>query len=201
LVCDSDIRASHDAEKLLKNPDINKTHYRRQEFPKKLEKSGGVCQFVWGQARSYLALRDFPKSGPEREVQFVGLRFTNMRIPTGAQIKRAYLEFEICNSMAAENKGLVVRGELAANAESFTDADHNISSRRRTTASVECPELWQSTSGEVTPDLASVIQEVVDQPDWREGNALVLIISGSGKCGAKSWDDPNGRGPMLYVEH
>jgi len=52
-----------------------------------------------------------------------------------------------------------------------------------------------------TPDLSSLIQEVVDQPDWQKGNSLVLVISGSGRRNAESdyvgWSGD----PMLYVEH
>ena len=52
-----------------------------------------------------------------------------------------------------------------------------------------------------TPDLSSLIQEVVDQPDWQKGNSLVLIISGSGRRSAESWDGGWSGTPMLYVEH
>jgi hypothetical protein len=57
MVCVSDIRASHDAEKLAKNPDINKTHCLRQEFPENPEnpeKLAGVCQVVWGRDHNVL---------------------------------------------------------------------------------------------------------------------------------------------------
>jgi hypothetical protein len=147
-----------------------------------------------------LSARDSPRDREYKD-HFVGLRFADIQVPQGARIKRAYMEFQLATSALAEPKGLVMHGELVPDAESFTDGSHNISSRRRTTASVECPELWKDWSPTVTPDLASIIQEVVDQPDWREGNALVLIISGSAKCGIQSFDHSGGRRPMLYVEH
>jgi hypothetical protein len=152
---------------------------------------------------SYLAVWHDPGRGPEREVQFVGLRFANLQIPKGAQIRRAYVEFDV--SRSRPENGMVVHGELTANAQSFTNARHNISDRRKTSASVKCPELWRPAhsgsyqSVTVSPNLASIVQEVVNQSDWREGNALVLIISGS--ASARSYDHLLRRSPMLYVDY
>ncbi len=42
------------------------------------------------------------------------------------------------------------------------------------------------------------------QPDWQEGNAVVLIMSGSGERGAMSYDGTDGfrqYAPMLYIEY
>ncbi len=55
-----------------------------------------------------------------------------------------------------------------------------------------------------TPDLSTLIQEVVAHADWQEGNALVLIISGSGKRVAMSYDGAAAvrqNVPMLYIEY
>ena len=53
-----------------------------------------------------------------------------------------------------------------------------------------------------TPSLSSLIQEVVAQPDWQEGNAVAFIITGSGKRVAESYDRYNKDGaPTLYIEY
>jgi hypothetical protein len=54
-----------------------------------------------------------------------------------------------------------------------------------------------------TPNLSSLIQEVVAQPDWQEGNAPVFIISGSGRRAAESYEGGGDQqnAPMLYVEY
>ena len=46
-----------------------------------------------------------------------------------------------------------------------------------------------------------MIQELADQKDWEEGNAIVLIISGDGERDAVSFDG-GGReaAPMLQIE-
>ena len=52
-----------------------------------------------------------------------------------------------------------------------------------------------------TVDLAPVVQEVVDRPGWAGGNALALIVTGSGRRVAESYNgDPSGA-PLLYVEY
>jgi hypothetical protein len=50
-----------------------------------------------------------------------------------------------------------------------------------------------------TPDLAEVIQEVVDQPGWSPGNALVLLVSGSGKRVAEAFDGVASAAPELVL--
>jgi hypothetical protein len=139
----------------------------------------------------------------------VGVRFADIRIPKGAQIKRAYLQFTIDEFARGpvEPAILTIWAELSTHAEKFTEADHNISSRKRTNASVMwSPEAWtvpgERTEKQRSPDLSSLIREVVAQEDWQEGNALVLIITGSGTRIAASFDyGVPGFVPMLHIEH
>ena len=102
---------------------------------------------------------------------------------------------------------LIIQAELAGNARPFRWVI-NLASRTRTSASVHwSPEPWdvlgERSVRQRTPDLAALIQEVVDRPDWREGNALVLLITGSGHRSARSFDAAR-RGlehaPRLYIE-
>ena len=53
-----------------------------------------------------------------------------------------------------------------------------------------------------TPNLSLLIEEVVRQEGWQNGNALVLIITGNGERDAVSYDggDKNDR-PMLCIEY
>jgi len=139
--------------------------------------------------------------------QVVGIRFRHIPVPHGARIKRAYIQLTAYPEDAASQKtDLVVHAELAADAKPFAEVKHNITSRRKTAASVKwSPEPWtvggERSEKQRTPDLSSLIQEVVNQPDWQKGNSLVLIISGSGRRNAQSWDGSWSGAPMLYVEH
>jgi len=136
--------------------------------------------------------------------QIVGLRFLNIRILKGTQIRKAYLQFKV-DEVSTEQTDLIIQAELAGDAVAFTNVRQNISSRKRTSASVNwSPEPW-NTVGERSerqrmPDLSALIQEVVSLPDWQAGNAVVFIISGSGRRVAESYDgDPQGA-PRLYIE-
>jgi hypothetical protein len=139
--------------------------------------------------------------------QVVGIRFPDIPVPQGARIKRAYLQFTALTEDAGSDKtDLVLHAELAANAEPFAEVKYNITSRRKTAASVQwSPEPWtvagERSEKQRTPDLSPLIQEVVDQPDWKKGNSLVLVISGSGRRRAESCDGGWSGTPMLYVEH
>jgi hypothetical protein len=144
-------------------------------------------------------------SGKDR---VIGIRFTDIRIPIGARIKKAYVQFTAEGDPGETRPSdLTIHAELAGNAETFTYSKHNISLRKRTRASVKCsPQPWnvagERSAKQRTPNLSSLVQEVVAQPDWRQGNALVFIISGSGgDRDAESYDADKGAAPMLYVEY
>jgi hypothetical protein len=137
----------------------------------------------------------------------IGIRFDGIRIPKGRKIKRAFVQFTMEGNRAkAKPTELTLRAELAPDADAFKKEQKNISSRRLTKASVNwSPEPWNPKRARdkrpQTPDMSALIQEVVDQIDWMEGNALVLIISGKGERDAVSFDGGGKQeGPMLRLE-
>jgi hypothetical protein len=141
----------------------------------------------------------------QRGDQVVGIRFTDIRIPRGAQIKRAYLQFMVAE-VSTEETDLTIHAELVDNANAFEVVHRNITSRQKTTASVKwSPESWnvigERSEKQRTPNLSSLIQEVIARPSWHVGNALVLIISGSGRRTAESCDGDQQNAPMLYIEY
>jgi len=147
-------------------------------------------------------------SGDLDLVSVVGLRFTEIRIPRGAQIEQAYVQFTAQGVHTAPTD-VIIQAELAANARPFRWVT-NLASRTRTAASVHwSPEPWEVVGErsvrQRTSDLAALIQEVVDRPDWNEGNALVLLMSGSRNRSARSFDGARARrglehAPRLYIE-
>ena len=136
-----------------------------------------------------------------------GIRFDGIRVPKGQRIKRAFVQFTMeGNRVKSKPTELTIHAELAPDAEAFKTEPKNISSRKLTKASVNwSPEPWDPKRARderpQTPDLSALIQEVVDQEDWKEGNALVLIISGKGERDAVSFDGGGKQdGPMLRLE-
>ncbi len=138
--------------------------------------------------------------------QTVGLRFNGVMIPAGATILDAYVQFEVdeANTVATT---LTVEGEDADNAAAFAASSWNISSRPRTLAAVAwSPAAWPAAHeaglDQRTPDIASVIQEIVNRPGWSSGHSLAVIISGTGERTAESFDGAqSAAAPLLHVEY
>ena len=107
---------------------------------------------------------------------YFGFRFIDVRLPQGATIVSASLDLTIGGSDKNDAEGAWY-GEDVDNASTFTTAASNISGRTATAASVAWTTNDLGATGEVctTPDLASLVQEIVDRPGWESGNALVLI--------------------------
>jgi hypothetical protein len=139
---------------------------------------------------------------PKAMTTTTGIRFTGINVPRGATITGAYVQFqadEKNNDAASFN----VRAESSDNAAAFTSTAFSISTRPRTTASAAwAPAAWAAGAAgpaQRTSDLSAVLQEVVDRPGWAAGNALVVIITGSGRRTAESFE--GGPEPILHLEY
>jgi hypothetical protein len=137
--------------------------------------------------------------------QTVGMRFNGLSIPSGATITKAYVQFQT-DKTHSDPTSLTVQGEGVDNATTFVKTKGNISTRPRTAAAVSwSPNPWL-TVGEAgldqqTPDIASVIQEIVNRTGWASGNSLVIIITGTGKREAEAFDGDAAGAPLLHVEY
>ncbi|HKJ38570.1 MAG TPA: SBBP repeat-containing protein [Anaerolineales bacterium] len=137
--------------------------------------------------------------------QHVGLRFTGVEIPQGATITAAWIQFTV-NEATSDTTSLIVQAQAADDPSTFTSSSGNISSRPTTSASVPwIPPVWDTVDvggpDQRTPDLAYVVQEVVDRQGWIEGNPLVFIITGTGERVAKSYERDVYGAPYLHVEY
>jgi hypothetical protein len=141
--------------------------------------------------------------------QTLGIRFPGLAVPQGATVREAWVQFET-DEATSTAVVLTFQAQAADNAPSFTSATNNLTSRSREPASAPwSPAPW-ATVGEAgpdqrTPDLAALVQAVVDRPGWVSGNALVLFVngpsSGVARRIARSWNiDPSGA-PLLHVEY
>jgi hypothetical protein len=141
----------------------------------------------------------------DKDNQTVGIRFVGVSIPQGATIVDAYLQFQV-DETGSDSTSLTVQGQAIDNAPGFSTAAWNISSRSRTAAGVSwVPPDWL-TAGEAgldqrTPNLSSVIQEIVSRPGWVSGNSLVIIITGTGKRVAEAYEGSSAGAPLLHVEY
>ncbi len=134
--------------------------------------------------------------------QQVGIRFTGVNIPKKAKIKNAYIEFTV-DETSTEETNLIIKSQDADNSTPFISTKNNISLRPKTKTSVSwSPSPWTGQGqSKRTPDLAPIVQEIVNKPSWDSDNTMVFIITGTGKRVAESYDGEPTKAPLLYVEY
>jgi hypothetical protein len=140
-----------------------------------------------------------------RQNQIVGMRFNGLNIPKGATITKATVQFQVDETHSG-NATLMIQGQATDNAPTFTNANSNISFRDRTNSVVDWSPVPWTTVGEAgadqqTPDIALVIQEIVNRQGWTSGNSLAIIITGSGQRTAESFNGDAAGAPVLHVEY
>lgn len=138
--------------------------------------------------------------------QKIGLRFTGLNIPQGATITNAYITFRaVAPDSPNNNSGttsLTIRANDVSNATTFTSTAYNISNRALTAASVSwSPTAWTSGTDYNSPDISTVIQEVVSRSGWASGNSIALIITGTGSRSAESYNGNPATAPLLVVTY
>jgi hypothetical protein len=137
--------------------------------------------------------------------QAVGMRFTGAGIPPGSTVVNAYIQFQVDETNTG-NTSLTIQGEDIDNALTFGSAAGNISSRPLTAASVPwSPPDWTTTGDagpdQRTPDISSVIQEIIDRQGWDSGNSIAIIVNGTGERTAESYNGDSSGSPLLHVDY
>ncbi|WP_411151297.1 hypothetical protein [Streptomyces sp. A30] len=134
--------------------------------------------------------------------QKVGVRFTGVTIPQGATVRAAWLEFTARNEASGKSRS-VVSGQASDSSATFTSHNRDISARPLTAAQVPwAPEPWTADESYRTPDLAGVVQEIVDRPGWAPGNPMAFVVAGTqGTHNAWSRDGSVAKAPLLHVEY
>lgn len=133
----------------------------------------------------------------ERGAELVGIQFDDIGVPQGATITSARIEFT-ANRSDSSSANFQITGELVDDTSPFNNDDANVSSRNKTTTSVNwTPPNWSQGSIYQTNDISSVMQEIVDQAGWCGGNSLSLFLEGSGLRRAKSFENSATAAPAL----
>jgi hypothetical protein len=138
-------------------------------------------------------------------VQTVGIRFAGITIPPGSSITNAYIQFQT-DEVSTAPTALAINGEASDNASAFASTNGDISSRAPTAASVSwTPVPWElpgeAGPGQRSPDIAPVIEEIIARPGWASGNAVVIVITGSGARVAESYNGSQSGAPLLHLEY
>ena len=137
---------------------------------------------------------------------YYGTRFLSAPMAQGAVISSAILTYSVNTTASDSPAGATIKGELVANAATFTTAANNVSDRYNNTPTT-ATATWSGTdieAGDKTVDVTTVVQEIVNQGSWAAGNALVLILRGVGGATSlvlKAYDGSTSLCPRLTITY
>jgi hypothetical protein len=138
------------------------------------------------------------------EQQWVGLRFANIDIPSGATITDAFVQFTADENQSSSS-AINIHGEAADNSSAFTSSNGNISSRAKTSTTLPWPAAnWiqdQAGPDERTPNLIPIVQEIINRPGWQSGNALSILFEGTGTRSAYARDEDVSKSAKLILKY
>lgn len=114
-------------------------------------------------------------------------RFTGITIPQGAVITSAKIQYKAISSTGLSGLQTTIYASKELNAAAPTTyAAYN--AKTVTTAAVnwDAPGAWASGTWYDSPDITSVIQEIVSQGSWASGNALLILHKNRKPSGTQS---------------
>ncbi|NBD23035.1 S-layer homology domain-containing protein [Paenibacillus glycinis] len=139
--------------------------------------------------------------------QQILLRFAELAIPKGAKILDAYIQFSVDEpDNNVDPFDVNIYAEDVANSQ--LQDPPNVSSRVKTKDSVNWKDIpkWtvehEAGPDQQTPNVASLVQDIVNKDEWVEGNTLGFILTGQGTRTAESFEGAGTHAeqiPQLHV--
>ncbi|WP_339728193.1 PQQ-binding-like beta-propeller repeat protein [uncultured Gimesia sp.] len=123
--------------------------------------------------------------------QVVALRFADIPLSASDELETATIQFTV-DETGKSASHLKIQAEDATDSKPFKETKQNLSARKRTRASVEwSPPAWRKVgahgSVQATPDLTSILKEIQSKKNWKSGNSICFLITGTGTRIAKSY--------------
>lgn len=131
----------------------------------------------------------------------MGIRFPAVPLPQGATINSAYLVVTSSGTYSQNTVSSIIQGEDADTANVFAGTYVDYDGRPKTTATVPWYgiDTWTLGSDYVSPDISTVVSEVVNRAGWASGNNMVLFWDDRAKASSQSAFMPaNVRGGSSY---
>ncbi len=148
----------------------------------------------------------FTNSASTTNQTIAAVRFTNVSIPPGATILNAWITFKLYQNRSENNSTPVtiqINAENGGNSQPLAPSAYNISSRSPTfNAAFWLPNWGNAGDSKVTPSLDNLITEVINRPDWTNGNPMTFFFkyNNTNSFVFKSYDSGAGNAPQVYVE-
>ncbi len=145
--------------------------------------------------------------------QVVGIRFADIPIPKGSKVINAYIQFTADDGKITGGPvNLIINGLLQPDTVELSSGENFWTERNpKTNAEVAWSNIpdwvsFQATDASRTPDISSVIQEIIDQDDWVSGNSLMVFIRddetnpSADQRNARSDGEGAENEPLLHIE-
>ena len=134
--------------------------------------------------------------------RWIGVLFTNVTIPNAATIDDANVDFEV-GSASFDDVVATIYGNDVDSASTFTTTNNDISSRALTDANVSWNVTSLGTGIKSTPDIKSIIQEIVNRAGWSSGNSIAILFDGGTSTNLRcaSFDHALQAAPLLNVNY
>jgi 3-phytase len=157
-----------------------------------------------GSAAADARLSDHGFSEDDEITQMVAFRFTGLGIPRNAKILSARLEFG-SDEVESWARALTIRAHATDDPPALAGATRDGSLWPLTVAGVDWflpgPNAASAGAPLRTPDLAPVIQEIVCRRGWRPGNAMVVVVTGTGRRPGESSEAGRKEEPVLHLDY
>jgi len=178
---------------------VNQTYYSKisERFDDAEEKvSGSENGLV------YLASPTLEMGVRDNEARLVAFHFREIPVGNGAEVVGVHLMVNAYKSNTnKDNATFNVYSELSPDTKNFSATDYDLSSRSSKTSIVKWePGVWEKGKVYRTPNLAGVIQEIVNQPDWKAYNDVALFVKGTGRRDVVSFDDNQALAATLRIQ-
>ena len=113
--------------------------------------------------------------------QLVGIIYRNVQIPAGSTINNAYVQFTADDDNDEAITLNIWGAKLATVPAPFTADLFGVSSKPKTTAMVSwTPAPWMVLEergvNQQTPDISSIIQEIIGVSGWAPGNNILIML-------------------------
>ncbi len=129
----------------------------------------------------YLNSSDLEIGNDGGDEQYMAVRFQGVNVPQGATISNAKITFRGDEEDGAGSQlNIYFGGENVDDAQTFTNTNYDISSRPLTSSMVLWADgtvpAWYEEIYYDSPDLSTIVQEIVDRSGWTAGNAMAFIL-------------------------
>lgn len=115
-------------------------------------------------------------AGGVAEMAGCGMLFTSVTIPQGSDILSANITFKAAASLALNDVNSRITG-VDSDTTGVWSTAVDLFARPNTTANITWDKIpaWVINNLYTTPDIAAIIQEIVDRPGWVSGNNIGII--------------------------